>query len=188
MKKIFFFLCLIAVAASANAQRWTIWYGINYSNEMKNGPLYRRHVRDFGVDYAIPVSRWDYTVGAGVNEKGGAYRVKYAQIEGNAGYRFIDTPRGFRVSALAGPFFGIRVDDDRDKWVPLYSPTQPTLFGWQAGLSLKFKPVALKIGYEQALTSYFNKEITTQTVYADGSRVYPTTRPQSLFIRLGVTF
>ncbi|MBR4353126.1 MAG: hypothetical protein IKQ01_08675 [Bacteroidales bacterium] len=53
---------------------------------------------------------------------------------------------------------------------------------------MKFNFIALKIGYEQALTSFYNEQVTTETFYADGRRVFMTTRPQSLFIRLGFTF
>ncbi len=188
MKRILFLVLLLGIVTSAAAQRWTVWYGINYTNEIKNGPLNQWRIANGGVDYTIPVSRWDYTAGVGFNTKGSSHRVNYVQLEGNAGYRFIDTPYGFRVSALAGPFFGIRVADDRYDWVPNYDATNPTLFGWQAGVLMKFNFIALKIGYEQALTSFYNEQVTTETFYADGRRVFMTTRPQSLFIRLGFTF
>ena len=128
MKKILFLLLLISVVSPVAAQRWTVWYGINYTNEIKNGPLNQWRIANGGVDYTIPVSRWDYTAGVGFNTKGSSHRVNYVQLEGNAGYRFIDTPYGFRVSALAGPFFGIRVADDRYELNVSFSANQDVEF------------------------------------------------------------
>ena len=59
MKKIILILSFLALALSAQAQRWTVWYGVNLSNEMKNGPLKEWHFANGGVDYiACAEIRW----------------------------------------------------------------------------------------------------------------------------------
>ena len=67
MKRFILVLAVLGLALSANAQRWTIWYGVNLSNEMKNGALKEWHFANGGVDYTIPVSHLDFTIGAGLN-------------------------------------------------------------------------------------------------------------------------
>ena len=188
MKRLFFILLLIGCVTPVTAQRWTVWYGVNLSNELKNGPLKQWHFANAGVDYAIPVSQWDFTVGAGLNTKGGELRVNYAQLEGNVGYRFLDTPSGFALSALAGPYCGIRVSDNRKDWVPLLPELNPLLFGWQAGVKFQFKPIAIKVGYEQALTGYYDASVSSQIVKGNGDPSFPTTKPHSVFVRIGYTF
>ena len=64
----------------------------------------------------------------------------------------------------------------------------PTLFGWQTGILLRLRPVALKVGYEQSLTGYYNADIMSQSFRGDGSPYFPTTKPHSLFVRLGFVF
>lgn len=188
MKKIILILSFLALALSAQAQRWTVWYGVNLSNEMKNGPLKEWHFANGGVDYTIPVSQWDFTVGAGLHTTGGVRRINYAQVESNAGYRFLDTDKGFKLSVLTGPFLGIRVADDRNYWAPLPPEVKPATWGWQAGVLLRFRPVALKIGYQQAVEGYYDPVVSSQFHTADGRLTYPTTKCHSLFIRLGFTF
>lgn len=141
MKRIIFVIVFLSLAFAAQAQRWTIWYGVNLSNEMKNGPLKAWHFANGGVDYTIPVSQWDFTVGAGLNTTGGRRRINYAQLESNAGYRFLDTDSGFKLSALAGPFVGIRVADDRNLWAPQPPEVKPAAWG-VAGR----RPAALPLG------------------------------------------
>lgn len=187
MKRLFFILLLIGCVTPVTAQRWTIWYGVNYSGEMKSiEPLYQWRFANAGVDYAFPVSRWDFTLGAGLNTKGGYKRVNYAQLEGNAGYRFIDRPGSVQVSAWAGPFFGLRVADNLGE-VPAELETKPTMTGWQAGLLMKFKFIALKVGYEQALTGYWGQDVFN-TRPLIGYSLMTTSTPHSLFIRLGYAF
>lgn len=188
LKVIILFAGFLSMIFPADAQHWTVWYGVGLSNEMKAGPLTQWHFANGGVDYTIPASRWDFTIGAGLSTKGGLLRANYVQLEGNAGYRFLDLPYGFRLSALMGPFFGVRVADNRKDWVPFMPELKPCLFGWQAGFLLGFKFVALKIGYEQALTGYYDKSVSTQYVNADGKPSFPTSKPHSLFIRLGFEF
>ena len=188
MKRIIFVIVFLSLAFAAHAQRWTIWYGVNLSNEMKNGPLKAWHFANGGVDYTIPVSQWDFTVGAGLNTTGGRRRINYAQLESNAGYRFLDTDSGFKLSALAGPFVGIRVADDRNLWAPQPPKVKPAAWGWQAGVLLRFRSVALKVGYQQALNGYYDSAVSSQFYTADGQPFFPTSRCHSLFIRLGFTF
>ena len=189
MRKLFILLCVITIATSAAAQRWTIWYGVNYSGEMKSfEPLYTWRFANIGVDYTIPVSRWDFTAGAGLNTKGGYTRVNYAQMEGNVGFRIIDSPKGFRVSALVGPCFGIRVADNWNQ-LPDYWETNRTIFGWQAGLLMKYKFISLKVGYEQSLSGYWAPDVFDKLAKHSliGYPVMRTSKPQALFIRLGIS-
>ena len=189
LKRLLILFLLFGVVTSASAQRWTIWYGANYSGEMKSiEPYYQWRFANAGVDYTIPVSRWDFTVGAGLNTKGAFHRLNYAQLEGNVGFRFIDTPQGFRVSALTGPCFGIRVADDLGE-VPAIMEARPTIFGWQGGISMKYKFLALKVGYEHPLSGYWVSDIFERIGEPIiGYRLMTTAKPQSLFIRLGITF
>lgn len=188
MKKSIIFLLLLCVTVSAQAQRWTVWYDVNYSNELKGGQLKHWHFANGGVDCTFPVSRWDLTVGAGLNTTGGLLRINYAQLETNAGYRFVDAPSGFSLSALVGPYCGIRVADNHKDWTPFMPEPNRFAFGWQAGIQIGFKPIVLKVGYEQALTAYYDKSITDTMVNADGSPTLPTAKPHSLFIRIGYMF
>jgi len=191
MKRFYFLVCMITMLSGyteSYAQRWTVWYDVNYSNELKGGPLKHWHFANGGVDCTFPVSRWDLTVGAGLNTTGGLLRINYAQLETNAGYRFVDTPSGFRLSALAGPYCGIRVADNHKDWTPFMPEPNRFAFGWQAGIQVGFKPFVLKVGYEQALTAYYDKSITDTMVNADGSPTLPTAKPHSLFIRIGYMF
>ena len=128
------------------------------------------------------------TLSAGLNTKGAFHRLNYAQLEGNVGFRFIDTPQGFRVSALTGPCFGIRVADDLGE-VPAIMEARPTIFGWQGGISMKYKFLALKVGYEHPLSGYWVSDIFERIGEPIiGYRLMTTSKPQSLFIRLGITF
>ncbi len=188
MKRFVLVLTVLGMALSANAQRWTIWYGVNLSNEMKNGALKEWHFANGGVDYTIPVSHLDFTIGAGLNTTGGRRRINYAQLESNAGYRFVDSPKGLKLSAIAGPYLGIKVADDRNDYAPLPPAVKPVTCGWQAGVVMRFRPISLKVGYEQALVGYYDASVSSQYYKADGQPAYPTTRPHSLFIRLGFTF
>ena len=188
MKRFVLVLALLGLALSANAQRWTIWYGVNLSNEMKNGALKEWHFANGGVDYTIPVSHWDITMGAGLNTTGGVRRINYAQLESNAGYRFVDAPNGLKMSVIAGPYLGIKVADDRNDWAPLLPDVKPVTCGWQAGVVMRFKPISLKIGYEQALLGYYDASVSAQYYTSAGKPTFPTTRPHSLFVRLGFTF
>ena len=201
MKKILFLLLLISVVSPAAAQRWTVWYGINYSGNTNDPQLfYQWRLANAGVDYTFPMSRWDFTGGVGFNTKGADARVNYAQIEGNVGYRFIDTPKGFRVSAFTGPCFGIRVADDQGDKVPIHiirettsdeqidSAICPTLFGWHAGLSMKLRFIALKIGYERSLKSYWDPAFSEAIHMSNGKELLTTSIHHSLFIRLGFMF
>ena len=188
MKKSIIFLLLLCVTVSAQAQRWTVWYGVNCANEMQRGPLYHWHFANGGVDYTIPVSHLDFTIGAGLNTTGGRRRINYAQLESNAGYRFVDSPKGLKLSAIAGPYLGIKVADDRNDYAPLPPAVKPVTCGWQAGVVMRFRPISLKVGYEQALVGYYDASVSSQYYKADGQPAYPTTRPHSLFVRLGFTF
>ena len=188
MKRFILVLAVLGLALSANAQRWTIWYGVNLSNEMKNGALKEWHFANGGVDYTIPVSHLDFTIGAGLNTTGGQRRINYAQLEGTAGYRFVDSPKGLKLSAIAGPYLGVKVADDSNEWVPLLPAVKPVTCGWQAGVVMRFRPISLKIGYEQALVGYYDASVSSQIVKGNGEPSFPTTRPHSLFVRLGFTF
>lgn len=187
MKKLVLLFLLMGISGLSHAQRWTVWYGVNYSGEMKSlEPHSEWRLANAGLDYTLPVARWDFTGGIGLNTKGGYTRVNYAQLEGNVGYRFVDTPTGFRVSAMTGPCFGIRVADDLGE-VPDYLMTKPAIIGWQAGVLMKFKYIALKVGYEQSLTGYWDPDVFNERPNM-GYYVQTTSKPLSLFIRLGFVF
>lgn len=178
MKKFFLFLFLACVAVSVKAQRWTVWYGVNYSNEIKSGPLNHWHFANGGIDYSIPVNSWNFTIGAGLNTKGGLLRVNYAQLEGNAAFHLVNIPDGFQVSAFTGPCFDIRVADNRKDWVPFFPKLNPISVGWQAGILAGFKSFALKVGYERALTGYYDHATTI-------NNAMPSSITHSLIIRFG---
>jgi hypothetical protein len=180
MKKVILFLLGLSLALSAGAQRWTIWYGVSISDEIRNSSNSynpKLHFSNCGVDYAFMVSNWDFTLGAGLNTKGHAYQINYAQLEGNAAYRFINTDSGFSLSALTGPYFGVKIADNSRNWVPGIK-FQSCSVGWQAGIQMIFfKRLSLKVGYERA----FNSPIKGYAQSSD--RI-----PHSLFIRIGDAF
>ena len=149
-------------------------------------PLFKWRPANVGLDYTIPASRWDFTLGAGFNTKGGYTCINYGQVEGNIGYHFIERPSSFRVSAWAGPFFGLRMSDDLGE-VPANLKTRPTMTGWQAGFLMKYKFIALKVGYEQALTGYWDPNVLMVRP-SMGYYVMTTSKPHSLVIRLGYVF
>ncbi len=188
MKRFVLVLLTLGLALSASAQRWTVWYGVNLANEMKNGALKEWHFANGGVDYTMPVSHMDYTIGAGLKTTGGVRRINYAQLEGNAGYRFVDSPKGIKISAIAGPYLGVKVADDSKYWAPTPPEVKPFTCGWQVGLVTRIKPISLKIGYEQALLGYYDAAISEQYITADGKPTWPTSKPHSLFVRLGFIF
>ncbi len=180
MKKVILFLLGLSLALSAGAQRWTIWYGVSISDEIRNSSNSynpKLHFSNCGVDYAFMVSNWDFTLGAGLNTKGQNCQINYAQLEGNAAYRFINTDSGFSLSALTGPYFGVKVADNSSDWDSGVQ-YEPRSVGWQAGIQMIFfKRLSLKVGYERA----FN---TPMKGYAQSSDKIP----HSLFIRIGDAF
>jgi hypothetical protein len=62
------------------------------------------------------------------------------------------------------------------------------LFGWQAGLSMKLRFIALKIGYERSLKSYWDPAFSEAIHMSNGKELLTTSIHHSLFIRLGFTF
>ena len=174
-------ILMLCAMVCCRAQSWTVWYGTNLSNEVNNGELKHWHYANGGVDYTRHLSQWDLTLGAGLSNKGGLLHASYAQLEGNAGYRFLDTHNRFSLSALTGPFFGVKLKDTHQDWIPNFPELRPVTFGWQAGVLLRFRPVALKVGYERALMGYYDKATTE-------NYMLPTSAIHSLFLRVGVEF
>ncbi len=174
MKKGVILFVMLCLALSANAQRWTLWYGVAISDETGHQSGFKNaecHFSNFGLDYTWMVPKWDLTLGVGLNTKGGQYITNYAQLEANAAYRFIDTDSGFSLSALAGPYFGVKVSDGA-----MYA--KPYSVGWQVGIQMiVFNHISLKVGYERALT-----------IPTKGSRHGFDDIPHTIFIRLGDVF
>ena len=192
LKVIILFAGFLSMVFPADAQHWTVWYGVGLSqyaitkDVVSTAPASWRFA-NAGVDYRIPVGRWDFTLGAGFNTKGSSYRVHFAQLEGNAGYRFVETQKHFSVSAFTGPYFGVKVADDKDIWVT-YSPVS---VGWQGGLLLRYRPVSLKVGYERSFNTLVQS--ISGSVFPDQSgnshtSTQVTIIPHGLFIRLGFEF
>ena len=53
---------------------------------------------------------------------------------------------------------------------------------------MQVKPIAIKVGYEQALTGYYEASVSSQMVKGNGDPSFPTTKPHSVFVRIGYTF
>ena len=112
-----------------------------------------------------------------INEK--SYRIHRAAIAATA---------TIKISAIAGPYLGVKVADDSKYWAPTPPEVKPFTCGWQVGLVTRIKPISLKIGYEQALLGYYDAAISEQYITADGKPTWPTSKPHSLFVRLGFIF
>ena len=172
------FLVIVCLATNSFAQKWTLWYGVNYFQES----MYDRWVSSWryanaGVDYSFSVSNWDFTAGVGLNTKGGLGRVNFVQVETNASYRLINTSNHFSMAVFGGPFLGVKIASDINNWAPLpnYNPLST---GIQTGIMFKKNWISLKLGYEKPFITIIH-----------GDKLSPAPdKPYSLFTRIGFSF
>ena len=184
---------LLSTVCCAKAQHWTIWYGVNVSQYaiMKNvvsNNSWDWRFANAGVDYRFMAGRWDFALGAGLNTKGSSERVHFAQIETNAGYRFVETQKNFSASVFTGPYLGLKLFDDKKVTHITYNPVS---IGWQGGLLIRYRPVSLKVGYERSFNTlvlslpgslFPRKSGTSQSAQS------VTMIPHAIFVRLGFEF
>lgn len=102
-----------------------------------------------GIDYTAPISeRFEWTVGAGLNEKGSMYKIGYAQIEGNVQYKLF-AKNSWTIAQFAGLFGAVKATSDEE----LEGNFNSFLFGIQGGMTVMYKRFSLKVGCEQSLTN-----------------------------------
>lgn len=175
MKRMLLAVAVSFIAMCANAQRVTLWYGINYGKESNyyltgeefgtgvNHVIldeYGSKVRpiSFGVDYTSHISgKFDWAVGVGFNEKGSLYKMDFVQMEGNAQYNLFNNGT-WRIAEFAGLFGAVKTSDDHKNAEKFNS----FLFGVQCGVNVSYKRVSLKVGYEHSLTSMGGDINTTE--------------------------
>lgn len=103
----------------------------------------------FGIDYTAPISeKFEWTVGAGLNEKGSMYKISYAQIEGNVQYKLF-AKNSWTIAQFAGLFGSVRTTSNEE----LEGNFNSFLFGIQGGMTVMYKRLSLKVGCEQSLTN-----------------------------------
>lgn len=170
MKKLFLMLCLCTMAVCANAQKFTVWYGLNFpsvggdidaDSELK--------ALNFGIDYSAPLSgTFDWAAGLAYVTKGCKdWDPASLQLDVNARWNFVNAEE-YKVGLLAGPYLGYIIsDDDID--------TNGLDFGIGVGAMGSYRDFSLKLGYEFGITNAIDMDHVDSPI-------------SGFYIRLGYSF
>ena len=170
MKKLFLTLCLCVMAVCANAQKFTVWYGMNFANISVDGvsPDSEMKFLNIGVDYRAPLSgAFDWSAGLAYTTKGCEnWDPGFIEINADAHWNFLNA-EDYQVGLLAGPTLALMVvDDDMPE-------TNTVNLGIDVGAMGTYRNFSLKLGYEFGLTNCV-KDIDSKL--------------NGFFIRLGYSF
>lgn len=177
MKKLFVMMCLCTLAVCANAQKVTVWYGVNMakvSGDLEGDSEFK--FLNLGATLTSPINdQFDWSAGLAYVTKGcKEWDPSLLQVDVNAHYNFFNNEET-KVGVLAGPYIGYMINDDD------MEDAKKLDFGLSAGVQASYKQFSVKAGYEFSLSKAVSFEDEEDEISMNG-------KFRGFYVRLGYTF